>query len=183
MIVKRFTSIILILLYFIIGCASKPVVHEPPHVLPWKIMPTKTNFKIKQKHIQNVTRMLISYHSVLLNTKTYHPESNLDNLATEANKYIYMYVDPILNDSYENDTVEINVLVAKLHFVTISFYFSLDNKKQVKEYLQLFHQRYAKYKDVSDLNLDSIDIGHSTLGEGIKELEQRVNFVYSPLQP
>jgi hypothetical protein len=183
MIVKRFASIILILFYFIFGCASKTVVHEPPHALPWKIMPTKGDFKVKHQHIQDITRMLISYHRVLLNTKTYHPESNLDNLATEVNKYIYMYVNPIINETYEKDTVEINVLVAKLHFVVISLYSNLDNKKQVKEYLQLFHKRYGNYKDFSDLTLDSIDIGYSTLGAGIKELEQRVNFVYNPWAP
>jgi hypothetical protein len=94
-----------------------------------------------------------------------------------------MYVNPILNDTYRNDNVEINVLVAKLHFVVISLYFNLDNKKQVKEYLQLFHQRFGNDKDFSDLTLDSIDIGYSTLGEGIREFEQRVNFVYSPWQP
>ena len=183
MIVKRFASIILILFYFVSGCASEPVVHEPPHALPWKIMPTKGDFQVKQKHIQDITRMLVSYHSVLLNTKTYHPESNQDDLSIEVNKYIYMYVNPILNDTYENDNVEINVLVAKLHFVVISLYFNIDNKKQVREYLQLFHQRYGNYKDFSDLTLDSNDIGYSTLGEGIKELEQRVNFVYNPWKP
>ena len=182
MIVKRF-SIILILFCFIFGCASKTVVHEPPHALPWNIMPTKVDVKVKQKHIEDITRMLVSYHSVLSNTKMYHPESNLDDLSIEVNKYIYMFVNPILNDTYEDDSIEINVLVAKLHFVVISLYFNIDNKKQVREYLQLFHQRYGNYKDFSDLTINSMDIGYSTLGEGIKEFEQRVDFVYSPWEP
>ena len=57
------------------------------------------------------------------------------------------------------------------------------NQKQAREYLQLFHQRYGNYKDFSDLTINSMDIGYSTLGEGIKELEERVNFVYSPWEP
>jgi len=183
MIVKRFASIILILFSFIFGCASKTVVHESPHPLPWKIIPTKVDVKVKHKYIQDITRMLISYHGVLSNTKTYHPESNLDDLSIEVDKYIYMFVNPILNDTYEDDNMEMNVLVVKLHFVVISLYFNIDNKKQVREYLQLFHQRYGNYKDFSDLTLDSTDIGYSTLGEGIKELEQRVNFLYNPWEP
>ena len=183
MIVKRFASIILILFYFIFGCASKTVVHEPPHALPWKIMPTKADVKVKNKHIQDITRMLVSYHSVLSNTKTYHPESNLDDLSIEVNKYIYMFVNPILNDNYEDDNIETNVLVAKLHFVVISLYFNIANQKQAREYLQLFHQRYGNYKDFSDLTINSMDIGYSTIGEGLKELEQRVDFVYSPWEP
>ena len=51
MIVKRFAGIILILFYFIFGCASKTVVHEPPHALPWKIMPTKADVKVKNKRV------------------------------------------------------------------------------------------------------------------------------------
>lgn len=183
MIVKRFGSVILILFYFLFGCASKTVVHESPHALPWKIMPTKVDVKVQHKYIEDITRMLISYHRVLSNTKNYHPETNLDNLSIEINKYIYMFVDPLLNDVYEDDNIESNVLVAKLHFVVISLYFNVDNKKQAREYLQLFHQRYGNFKNFSDLTINSMDIGYSTLGEGIKELEERVDFVYSPWEP
>jgi hypothetical protein len=94
-----------------------------------------------------------------------------------------MFVNPILNDTYEDDNIQTNVLVAKLHFVVISLYFNIDNQKQAKEYLQLFHQRYGNYKEFSDLTINSMDIGYSTLGEGIKELEQRADFVYSPWEP
>ena len=146
-------------------------------------MPTKVDVKVKHKYIQDITRMLISYQSVLSNTKTYHPESNLDDLSIEVDKYIYMFVNPILNDAYEDDNMEINVLVIKLHFVVISLYFNIDNQKQAREYLQLFHQRYGNYKDFSDLTINSMEIGYSTLGERIKELEERVDFVYSPWEP
>jgi hypothetical protein len=180
MIVKIFGSVTLILCYFLFACASETVVHEPPHVLPWKILPTKVDEKVQHKYIQDITRMLISYHRVLSNTKNYHPESNLDDLSIEINKYISMFVNPLLNDVYEDDNIEINLSLAKLHFVVISLYSNIDNQKQAREYLQLFHQRYNNYKKLSDLTINSMDIGYSTFGEGLKELEERVGFAYSP---
>jgi hypothetical protein len=176
MIFKRFAIVILALSCFFSGCASEPAVHEPSFTPPWQIMSTNVDSKVKQKYIQDIEHTLILFHGVILNTKTHHSESRFADLTTEVDKYIHMFAKPILTNTNKDNNIENDAVIAKLYLVVISIYSNIDDEKQATTYLKLFHKRYDPDNNVFDLTLDSMDIGYSTLGEGIKELEEKLYY-------
>jgi hypothetical protein len=91
-------------------------------------------------------------------------------------EYISTYVEPILSDYDLSKSTETSAEIAKLYLVITSLYYKIDDKKQARKYIKLFQRRYGENKDVFDLTLNSTDIGYSTLGEGMSELEAMVYY-------
>ena len=176
MMVKRIAIVIVALSCFLSGCASDTV-QEPVFAIPSPILPSYVDIEAKQKYVQNIKYTLILYRRVILDIKNYHQQFRLEELATEADKYIDMYVSTMLTDSDLGNDVETKVEIAKLYLLVTSIYLEVGYKRQAREYLKSFRNRYENDKHLLDLTLNSMDIGYSTLGEGISELEERVDRV------
>lgn len=174
--IKRFACVILAIPYLFSACASETVVNEPSYPPPWQIMPTDVDSKIRQEYMQKIEDQLILFHRVILDAKTYHPKSKFDGLTKEVHKYIHLFVNPIFTDTNQDKNIEDDVVIAKLYFLVILIYSNIDSEKQARKYLELFHERYDNQKNISELPLNYININYHTLGEGIKELEKKVNY-------
>ena len=176
MMVKRIAIVIVALFCFLSGCAPKTV-QEPVFAIPSPILPSYVDIEAKQKYVQNIKYTLTLYRRVILDIKTYHQKFRLEELATEADKYINKYVSTMLTDSDLGNDVENNVEIAKLYLLVASIYVDVGYKKQAREYLRLFRNRYDNDEHLLDLTLNSMDIGYPTLGEGMRELQERVDRV------
>ena len=171
---KIYKIIILFLLVF--GCSSKEIVYEPTYALPKQTIPANIDIKAKRKHMYNLQHTLLLYNVLIDNIKYYHPKSNLDSLASELDKYINTYVEPLLIDYDLTKNNETSVEIAKFYLILASIYYKLDENKQVRKYINLFHTRYGENKDYFDLTLNSTNLGYSTLGDGMRELAEKVDY-------
>lgn len=167
---------IIILFLLVFGCTSREIVYEPTYALPKQTIPANIDIQAKRKHMHNLQSTLLLYNTLIDNIKLYHPKSNLNSLATELDKYINTYVEPLLIDYDLTKSNETSAEIAKLYLILASLYYKLDDKNQVRKYIRLFQTRYGENKDYFDLTMNSTNIGYSTLGEGIRELAEKVDY-------
>lgn len=167
---------VIILFLLVFGCTSREIVYEPTYALPKQTIPTNIDIRAKRQHMQNLQSTLLLYNALIENIKLYHPNSNLDTMATELDSYINTYVEPLLIDYDLTKSNETSSEIAKLYLIIASLYYKLDDKQQVRKYIGHFQTRYGENKDYFDLTLNSTNLGYSTLGEGIRELAEKVDY-------
>ena len=173
MIINKVTIFILILSTFFISCASRNV-QERDFIFSSPVMPRNIDIKTKQKYIKHIGHVLTIFNKVVSNTKNYHPNSNYQDLTYELDRYVNIYVSPILTDHSLDSDLETKLEIAKLYLVIISLYHDIGDNWQAGEYLKLFHSRYENDKHMFDMTLNPMDIGYPTVGEGVRELEKKV---------
>jgi len=174
--IEKFSYKVIILFLLLFGCTSQEIVYSPTYALPKQIIPTNLDVQAKRENMRALKQTLIMYNKLIENIKLYHPKANLDAFANELDGYIRTYVKPVLGDYDLSKSTETSAEIAKLYLVISSLYYKIDNKKQTRKYIKLFQRRYGDNKDLFDLTLNSIDMGYSTLGEGIRDLEEKVEF-------
>lgn len=174
--IKQFSYTIMALFFLLFGCTSQEIVYSPTYTLPKQIIPNNINLQSKREHMRDLKHMLILYNKLIDNIKIYHPKANINTFADELDEYISTYVEPILSDYDLSKSTETSAEIAKLYLVITSLYYKIGDKKQARKYIKLFQRRYGENKDVFDLTLNSTDIGYSTLGEGMSELEAKVDY-------
>jgi hypothetical protein len=174
--IDKFPYKMIILFILVFGCTSREIVYEPTYALPKQIIPANIDIQSKRKHMHDLRSTLLLYNALIDNIKLYHPKSNLDSLANELETYINTYVDPLLIDYDLSKSNETSAEIARLYLIIASLYYKLHDRKQVRKYIKLFQTRYGENKDYFDLTLNSTNLGYSTLGEGFRELAEKVDY-------
>lgn len=187
MIQKTIAAVIVTLSCLYFGCVSNTgQIAELTTSGP--VIPKYIDIKTKQEYVQHVKASLKLYNQVILDIKKYHDRRNYKELAKEIDEYVTTYVKSILLDSELNGSIDTRVEIAKIHLFVISLYLDIDYYDQANEYLGLFQTLYDNDNYLLDMTLNSRDIGYSTLGAGMRLLEERIlrkgqRFVHGIMYP
>lgn len=169
----RICGLILSLFCFLFACSAKNI-QKNVFSTSTLTMPYYVTIGTKQEYIKYTRNNLKAYRSAILNIKNYHPKYAIKELAGETQIYVERYVNPVLLDPDLQSNVETKLEVAKLHFLIATLYFEVGDYGQAEQYLEFFHERYDKDEHLLDIIIDSADIGYPTLGEGIRQLEEKL---------
>jgi hypothetical protein len=112
---------------------------------------------------------------VAVDIKYYHDRTNFKELAKMIDKYIETYIDDILLDTDASGNIDIQIETAKIHLVAIALYFDVGFQMKAVKYLESFHNRYHADTYLLEKTLNPKDIGYSSLGQGMKVMEQRAH--------
>ncbi len=174
--IQKVSFKIITCLFLLLGCTSQEIVYSPTYTLPKQMIPTNLDIHAKRENMRDLKHTLILYNKLIDNIKIYHRKDNINIFTDELDNYIKTYVNPVLNDYDLSKNTETSSEIAKFYIIITSLYFKIDDKKQARKYISLFQKRYGENKDVFDLTLNSTDLGYSTLGEGMRELEEKVDY-------
>ena len=172
--IKRFMIIWIALCCLQLGCASEPKKEfELSPVEP--LVSIDVDEAAKLDYLRNLKNRLKDYHEVAVDIKYYHDSTNFKELAKMIDKYIETYIDDILPDTDASGNIDIQIENAKIHLVVIALYFDIGFQMKAVKYLELFHNRYHADTFLLEKTLNPKDIGYSSLGQGMKVLEQRAH--------
>jgi hypothetical protein len=172
MIINRIAIVIVTLSCFHFGCASNTGLEEGLSS-SGPLISIDVDNKAKVEYLRNVRNSLKSYHQVILDLKHYHYRYNFKDFAKEIDKYVETYVNDVLVDSDSNSGIDIKLEIAKIHLLVTSMYFDIGYNIKAVKYLQSFHDRYHSDTYLLEKTLNPRDIGYSTLGQGMRILEER----------
>lgn len=144
--------------------------------LPESLVLPGTHISKKNTYIQNLKATLKSFRKVAGDNRENEKGLNTEELRREADKYITIYVKPIINDRVAHYNFETKVEIAKLHLLIALLYSDVGRYKPAEHYLNLIDTRYCNHGFLLSLALDPADIGYSTLAEGIKALRKLISF-------
>ncbi len=162
---------------------------EPPPAVPRHFAPrdyasiswlspvvlTYADIDKKKDYILNTKKSLKRFLIITKDFRTIRDNVNIAEIGREANSFIEIYVNPIINDPGANSNVETKLETAKLHLLCALLYHDLAGYNQSEKYLNLFHQRYGKDSAMLNLSIDPMDIGFNTLSAGMLELENKLS--------
>jgi len=135
---------------------------------------THADIEKKKVYIQKADEALKHFYLVACDTRKRGNISSLNELGREANRYVKIYVEPILNDAGAIENMETRAEVAKLYLVTASLYYELAGYYQAKYYLTELTERFGK-AFLLGITTDNKESGYSTVAEGIEYLERRIS--------
>ena len=172
--VKSFIIIWMALSCFQFGCAPDPKMEfELSSITP--LVSIDVNEAAKLEYLHNVKNRLKDYHEVVVDIKYYHDRSNLKELAGMIDKYVETYIDDVLLNADSSGNIDIEIETAKIHLVVIALYFDIGYQIKAVQYLESFHDRYHADTYLLEKSLNPKDIGYSSLGQGMKVMEQRAH--------
>jgi hypothetical protein len=180
MVVKKIASLFMALPFFCFGCAADTGLQEEL-VSAGPVISIDVDNKTKLAYLQNVKNSIKSYDQIILDIKNYHRKTNFKELAEEIENYVDTHVNEILIETQSNSSVETQVEIAKIHLLVIRLYINIGHKIKSLEYLKLFNDHYGRDTYLLEKSLNPRDIGYSTLGQGIKILEERANKGITPV--
>ena len=97
----------------------------------------------------------------------------IEEIGQEANKYIKMYVEPIIFDHNAIENLETKAEIAKLHLLSAFLYFDLAGYYQSSYYLNRLNGRFGT-EYLSTITTEHRDYDFNTLAEGIEDLEREI---------
>jgi hypothetical protein len=172
--IKRFLIIWIALCCLQLGCASEPKKEFAlSPVAP--LVSIDVDEAAKLDYLSNLKNRLKDYHEVAVDIKYYHDRTNFKELAAMIDEYIAAYIDDILLDADASGNIDIEIEIAKIHLVVIALYFDIGYQMKAVKYLESFHNRYHADTYLLEKTLNPKDIGYSSLGQGMKVLEQRAH--------
>jgi len=164
--------------------AEEPPPATPRHFAPrdyatisWlsPVVLTYADIDKKKDYILSTKKSLKRFLVITRDFRTSRDNVNIEEIGREANSFIEIYVEPIINDPGALSNVETRLETAKLHLLCAMLYHDLAGYNQSKKYLDLIHRRYGKDPAMLDLSIDPMDIGFNTLSAGIQELENKLS--------
>lgn len=140
---------------------------------PSPIVLTHADIDKKKVYISRAKETLINFRTMARDTGKRKDEVFIKEVGREANSYVKIYVEPILNDPDAIGNLETKAEIAKLHLLSASLYFELSGYFQSKFYLERLVEQYES-DFLSGITIDQMHIGYSTVAEGIKDLQKRI---------
>jgi hypothetical protein len=142
---------------------------------PNPIVLTRADIKKTKVYIHNAKETLKIFDLIVNDTNNRRKDLSIDELGREAHKYIEIYVKPLIYDYEGNNNSETKIEIAKLHLLSAFLYLDLGEVNQAMHYLGLIRTRYASDSYLLGMTIDQKDIGFNTLGEGIKDLMEKIS--------
>jgi hypothetical protein len=168
---------VLHLLYF--GCTANSGIEQK--LSPsGPVLSIDVDSEAKLAYLQNVKNSIKAFNQVVLDLRYYHRNVNFIELVEEIESYVENYVDEVLLDSEANSGIETRMEIGKLHLLVVQLYMDMGYRIKPVEYLEIFHKRYDRDAVLLEKSLDPDDIGYSTLGQGMRMLEERA---YKEMRP
>jgi len=140
---------------------------------PSPIILTHADIDKKKVYISRTKETLINFRTLARDTAKRKDDVFVKEIGREANSYVKIYVEPILNDPDAVGNLETKAEIAKLHLLSASLYFELSGYFQSKFYLERLSEQYEN-DFLSGITINQMHIGYSTIAEGIKDLQKRI---------
>ncbi len=140
---------------------------------PSPIILTHADIDKKKVYIRRTKETLIHFRTLARDTGKRKDDVFVKEIGREANSYVKIYVEPILNDPDAVGNLETKAEIAKLHLLSASLYFELAGYFQSKFYLERLIEQYEN-DFLSGITINQMHIGYGTIAEGIKDLQKRI---------
>ncbi len=140
---------------------------------PSPIILTHADIDKKKVYISRIKDTLINFRTLARDTGKRKEDIYVKEIGREANSYVKIYVEPILNDPDAVGNLETKAEIAKLHLLSASLYFELAGYFQSKFYLERLVEQYEN-DFLSGITINQMHIGYGTIAEGIKDLQKRI---------
>jgi hypothetical protein len=140
---------------------------------PSPIALTHADIAKKKIYISRVKETLINFCLIARDTGRRENELFVKEIGREANSFVKIYVEPIVNDSEAVRNLETKAEIAKLQFLSASLYFELAGYFQAKFYLERLSGQYEN-DFLSSVTMNQNHMGYSTVAEGITDLQKRI---------
>lgn len=138
------------------------------------IVLTHADLEKKKAYILNTKITVEQFRLFADDARKFEDNLKTEELGREANKYIKMYVDPIIHDNEVIENPETKAEIAKLYLLSASLYFDLARPYQAKYYLDWLNGRFeGEY--LSAITTERGDDGLVTLAEGIENLRKKIS--------
>jgi hypothetical protein len=138
------------------------------------IVLTHADFAKKKAYVLNTKATVEQFRLFASDTRKFGNNLKTEELGREANKFIKMYVDPIIHDSEVIENPETKAEIAELYLTSASLYFDLGRPYQAKYYLDWLNGRFeGEY--LSAVTTERGDEGFITLAEGIENLRKKIS--------
>ena len=171
---KIFITIVTVISCFIIGCATEPE-SQLELSSSGPLVSIDVDDAAKLDYLRNVKDMLKYYHEVVVDLRYYHKRHNFKELTHMIDRYVETYVDDILLDADSPGNIDMEIETAKIHLIVIALYFDIGYQIKAVKYLESFHDRYHADRYLLEKTLNPRDIGYSSLGQGMKVMEERAH--------
>ncbi|RLC02693.1 MAG: hypothetical protein DRI57_29840, partial [Deltaproteobacteria bacterium] len=116
---------------------------------------------------------LINFCLIARDTGRRENELFVKEIGREANSFVKIYVEPIVNDSEAVRNLKTKAEIAKLQFLSASLYFELAGYFQAKFYLERLSGQYES-DFLSSVTMNQMHMSYSTVAEGITDLQKRI---------
>ncbi len=141
---------------------------------PSPIILTHADIDKKKVYISRAKETLMHFRTMARDTAMRKEEVFIKEVGREANSYVKIYIEPILNDPDAIGNLETKAEIAKLHLLSASLYFELAGYFQSKFYLERLVEQYEN-DFLSGITIDQMHLGYGTVAEGIKDLQKRIS--------
>jgi hypothetical protein len=138
------------------------------------IVLTHADFYKKKAYILNTKIAVEQFRLFAHDTRKFEDNLKTEELGREANKYIKMYVDPIIHDNEVIENPETKAEIAKLYLLSAWLYYDLARPYQAKYYLDWLNGRFGG-EYLSAVTTEQGDDGFITLAEGIEKLRKKIS--------
>ena len=135
---------------------------------------THADIAKKKNYISSVKDTLMNFCLIARDTTRRENELFIKEIGREANSFVKIYVEPIINDSEAVRNLETKSEIAKLQLLSASLYFELGGYFQAKFYLERLSGQYES-DFLSSVTMDhQMHLGFSTVADGITDLQKRI---------
>jgi hypothetical protein len=152
-----------------LACACSPAFDPPPR--PAEV--SHFDITTKQAHINNVKKTLEIFRASARDLRSRQKPEELRQLTGQAEHYIKLQVQPLVEDFEADSNLTTRVEIAKLQLLSGMVILELDQPEwKLYKMLRTMEQRYSDQPDVLNAAIDRNEFGFSTIGDGMRSLEE-----------
>lgn len=163
---RAFSAVAILLL----AGACSPVFDPPPRPAEVSHMDITT----KQAHIDNVKKTLKIFRASARDLRSRQKPEELIQLTGQAERYIKLQVQPLVEDFEADSNLTTRVEVAKLQLLSGLVMLEMDRPEwKLYKMLRAMERRYSDQPDVLNAAIDRYEFGFGTIGDGMRSLEEQ----------
>jgi hypothetical protein len=169
--IRIFTLSVLCFYLFLAGCAPTSKQN------PWPDAPVLGHLDISQKktYIQSVKNSLRTYRLLAEDLGQRQKPESFSALGAEADKFIHLYVLPIVDDPEASSHIETKLDIAKLQLISGYTYAELDMIPMAKQQHEQITNDFGSDLSIMDATLGEPGLNHATIGDGVNGLKQKTS--------
>jgi hypothetical protein len=150
------------------GCGG--VAFDPP---PRPAVVSHMDVAKKQAQIDSVKSTLKVFRASAQDLRSREKPRELAQLTDQADRYIELQVQPIVEDFEAENNLKTRLEIAKLQLLCGLVYLELDNAEgNIYKLLRDMERRYGDQPNVLNAAIDRNDVGFGTIGDGMRRLEE-----------
>jgi hypothetical protein len=151
------------------------IVCEHPDTANWPnpFIVTYTDIRKKEAYIRNVKEILKLFRLIAHDTIRRKEFLSAQELACQTDKYISVYVQPIMSDSEANNSLETKLEIATLHVLCALLHHDMARDDLAELHLDELRELEGNDASLLDVRIDPADIGFITLRAAMRDLEAR----------